>query len=247
MMLHERFSFLAPLVGVFVVCLAGAGCKEKTSPAPRAPSSIPAESTPPNPHSVGGSEASSAGQSGSQPKLMTEVDLSGVEFTDESVDLEGIALKVPQGWDRQKSQSATGRFASTGKVQFSLAKAGDEAEDSTIAITHYPGMKGKDEDNLRRWYGQFTQPDGRPTAGVTTKAEYQIGQVSVTLVDIPGTMQGGGPMMGGGPAKENYRMLAAIINHPNGPHFFKLTGPTDGVERWKCSAVAFLKSVKISN
>ena len=79
-----------------------------------------------------------------------------------------------------------------------------------------------------------------------SKANYQIGQVSVTLVDIRGTMKAGPPMMASSARKENYRMLAAIVDHPKGPHFFKLTGPATVVERFKPSAAAFLKSAKVN-
>jgi len=169
---------------------------------------------------------------------MEDVDTSGVQFTGETLSLTGVECSVPQGWLRVTPSSAM-RTA-----QFRLPTADNEPEDAEVVITHFPNMKGMDENNLRRWYGQFTQPDGTSTVDRTRKAVYQLNRVTVTLVDIPGTMSVG-PMMGGGGDKENYRMLAAIIDHPAGPHFFKLTGPADGVERWKASGVAFLKSVRV--
>lgn len=241
--LCRRVVVVAVLGGWLVI----AGCKDKPAAAPRPPASTPTTTAPVTARDVPlQTEQAAAGSQVAAPRQMEDVDISGVKFTQEVVDLDGITLNVPEGWVRAESQRASGRFAAAGKVQFRLPKTEDEPEDVTITVHHYPLMKGMDEANVDRWLSQFTQPDGRPTVEVATQAKYQLGEVLVTLVDIPGTMHPGGGM-GGGPAKENYRMLAAVINHPNGPHFFKLKGPADAVQRSKPSAVAFLKSAKIRN
>ncbi|MEE9295372.1 MAG: hypothetical protein V3W34_10485 [Phycisphaerae bacterium] len=177
---------------------------------------------------------------------MADVDISGVQLTEARLTLTGIGFSIPQGWVSQDPGMTTSSFALSRKAQFRLPKADNEPEDAVVAITHFPNMKGMDQANLQRWYGQFEQPDGRATVEVATRAEYRIGEVLITLVDIPGTMRSGGPMMGGGPRKENFRMLAAIVNHKQGPHFVKVTGPAAVVERFKPSVVAFLKSVQVN-
>ena len=220
-------------------CVLMTGCKQESTGVPRPPATSPraaqsrAASPAKDPH------AGMSAPSVAEPAAMADVDTSGVEFTDEHFSLAGIDCRVPAGWVREQPSSGMR------KAQFRLAKADNEPEDVVVVITHFPGMKGMDDNNLRRWYGQFTQPDGRPTVERVRKTTYQLDGIVVTLVDIPGTMSAMSSKMGGGAIGKNYRMLAAIIDHAQGPHFLKLTGPSAGVERWKASGVAFLKGIKV--
>lgn len=199
---------------------------------------------PPGHPPINGGEALAEGAT---IKPMPEVDTSGVTFAEAPVSFDGVTFRVPVGWDAAPSAGG-GAFAASRKAQYRMAPAEGDAEAAEVVVTHFPGMRGMDEQNLQRWYRQFTQPDGQPTTEVTTRIDFQtVGGVGVLLVDIPGTMAGGGGMSGTATAdKPNYRMLAAILNHPNGPHFFKLTGPSASVEKWKGSAVAFLKSASVN-
>lgn len=217
---------------VSISFVAITGCEQKSTGVPRPPASSPPSKDPQAGVATPRVDAAT-------PATMADVNTSDIQFTDEHFSLAGLDCPVPVGWRREEPSSGMR------KAQFRLAKADNEPEDVVVVITHFPGMKGMDDNNLRRWYGQFTQPDGRPTVEAVEKATYQLDGVVVTLVDIPGTMSAGSPMMGGGAAKKNFRMLAAIIDHARGPHFLKLTGPADGVERWKASGVAFLKGIKV--
>lgn len=246
--------------------LSTVGCKQEPQGVPRPPANTktvadkPAMSGQPsdpaggmaNPHSgtadPHGGTASPQGQNAAMtgntgPASLPDIDISGVSMSDKTITLEGVSFTIPDGWIREEPKVNPRMPSATPKAQFRLPKADNEVEDVGVIITHFPGMRGMDDANLRRWYGQFSQPDGRPTEQVARRADYTMDGVSVTLVDIPGTMAGGGPMVAG-PTEDHWRMLAAIINHGSGPHFFKLSGPSDGVERWKASAVAFLKSAK---
>lgn len=224
---------------VSMCSVALTGCKEESPGVPRPPASSPPVAVQPSASPANDPHAGMAAPRVEEPAAMADVDTSGVGFTDERFSLTGLDCPIPVGWKREQPSSGMR------KAQFRLAKADNEPEDVVVVITHFPGMKGMDDNNLRRWYGQFTQPDGRPTVESVHKTTYQLEGVVVTLVDIPGTMGGGSSMMGGGATKENYRMLAAIIDHAQGPHFLKLTGPSAGVERWKASGVAFLKGIKV--
>jgi hypothetical protein len=180
---------------------------------------------------------------------MPDVDTSGIKMSDAPVTLTGLSFSLPVGWVRENPGMNQSAPSMSRKAQFRLAKTDDEPQDAIVAITHFPRMKGPEMDrmNIARWTGQFSQPDGKRTEEVSTLTQWESGGVKVTLVDIPGTMTGGGgPMMGGGPAKKNFRMLAAIVDHPKGPHFIKVTGPANVVERYKASVVAFLKSAKVN-
>ncbi len=233
---------------VVFVSIAGfgvlaAGCDKKEKPTPRPPSSTPItpQSAPPIPRNATSPHGKPAGNTKApEPKPMPEVDTSGVKMSDKRTILTGVSFANPDGWIGEKPVGMS-RVA-----QFRLPNADNDGEDAQVVVTHFPGMKGMDDANLVRWYGQFTQPDGRPSASAAFRSVFGQGGVSITLIDISGTMGAGGPMMGGGTDKPNYRMLAAIVDHGKGPHFVKITGPVAVVEQWKASAVAFLKSAKVN-
>lgn len=94
------------------------------------------------------------------------------------------------------------------------------------------GAGGSVEENIDRWYRQFTQPDGRDTKDVAKPVEeLEIAGQEVHLVDVTGTYLDKPPFAGGkGVRRENYRMLAAIIvTQEAGNYFVKLYGPNQTV------------------
>jgi hypothetical protein len=230
------------IAGVAIASIVTASaCKEEETAAPRPPAATASKSSPPpaptspaSPHNPHAAQTPAA----SGPKPMGDVDISAVKMSDKKSVLTGVSMTIPEGW---VSEPPTGMSR---VAQFKLPKADTETEDAAVAVTYFPAMKGMDEANLNRWFGQFKQPDGSPTASVATRADFDLGGVKITVVDMSGSMLGDSSMMSGGAARPKHRMVAAIINHKAGPHFFKLTGPDDVVGRWKPSAIAFLKSAK---
>jgi hypothetical protein len=97
------------------------------------------------------------------------------------------------------------------------AKADESAE---ITFFHFgPDSGGGVEANAQRWVNQF---HGNENAA---KIETQdIGGAKVTVVSTEGTYMSGMP---GGPvtALDNYALLGAIIEQPDGNVFVKMTGP----------------------
>ena len=144
-----------------------------------------------------------------------------------------LSAVAPQGWEAQTPAS------SMRIVQYGLP--GPEG-DATLAVFYFgPGQGGGIEANIERWYGQFTQEDGRPTREKARRWERQVGGIAVTLVDISGTYSGG---MGSAEEMKAYRMLGAIAAHPSGAVFIKLTGPMDTVEHWRDSFTLYLDSLR---
>jgi len=155
--------------------------------------------------------------------------------------LAGIKLTTPAGWVPLELKSTGGAFSIKPAAAFSLPKVEGDDEDASVRVTHFPGMKNVPaEAQLNRWYNQFSQPDGKATKDVAIAQSFVLGDATVTLADIPGTM-GAGPS-----AKPNYRLVAAIIEHPKGPHFVKVTGPTKTIDKWKDSIVEYVKSVEVT-
>ena len=93
------------------------------------------------------------------------------------------------------------------------------------------GQGGSVDANLDRWIGQFQQPDGKPSKSAAKIAKRTIHAWPVTTVDVSGAYSGmGGPMaQSGSPAMPGYRMLAAIVEGPQGSVFFKFTGPAAAI------------------
>ena len=147
---------------VSLVCVEMTGCKEKSTGIPRPPASSPPSATRPPAEAANDPHAGLATPrvESPEPAPMADVDTSGIQFTDQPLSLAGLECAVPEGWGREQPSSGMR------KAQFRLAKADNEPEDVEVVITHFPNMKGMDDSNLRRWYGQFTQPDGRSGRGI---------------------------------------------------------------------------------
>lgn len=93
------------------------------------------------------------------------------------------------------------------------------------------GAGGTIDDNLKRWYGQFEQPDGSKSEDAAKVEKLKAAGQEVTLVDLAGTYLDK-PPFANSPAKrrENYRMLAAVVQtkqggKSTGNYFIKLIGP----------------------
>jgi len=126
-----------------------------------------------------------------------------------------------------------------------IPAASGDGEDGECAVFFFgPGQGGGVDANIKRWIGQFEQPDGKPSDQVAKQKTETINGLSVTMVDLTGTYLGGGPMMGqGGGKKTGYRLLGAIVAGPQAPIFFKLTGPAKTVAAAQSEFQAMLKSL----
>jgi hypothetical protein len=131
----------------------------------------------------------------------------------------GISWKVPQSWRKDPSGSSM-RVAT---YKFSDKKKSAEGE---CAVFYFgQGQGGNVDDNLKRWYNQFEQPDGKPSEQVAQVKKETQGGMPVTTVDLTGTYSASMGPMAAGPKKPGYRMLGAIVEGPSGSVFFKCTGP----------------------
>jgi len=78
-----------------------------------------------------------------------------------------------------------------------------------------------------------------------------VGKSKVIWVDIKGTLldRAGGPMAGGEVVeRENYRMLAAIVQTgEHGQYFIKLYGPSMTVTKNEAAFRGFVESLKVDD
>jgi hypothetical protein len=130
------------------------------------------------------------------------------------------------------------------KAVYRLPKAEGDTADGMVRVTHFPGMKGMDEANINRWVGQVKRPDGTPSTRDDAKVStVELGPVRLTVVDVGGTVKMDAPAPHGA-GMSNQRMIAAIVDHPKGPHFVKAFGPAATIEKWQEAVQSFLRSAR---
>jgi hypothetical protein len=132
----------------------------------------------------------------------------------------GVRWTAPANW---KIQPARAMRVAT----YSVPAAEGDAEDGECAVFFFGAGQGGDvESNIRRWIGQFQQPDGKPSEEAAERGEKTIAGLKVTTLKLDGTyLASAGPMAPAQGKKPGYRLLGAIVEAPAGAVFFKFTGP----------------------
>lgn len=149
-----------------------------------------------------------------------------------------LRYSVPATWQREPVRSPLR------SDQYRLPRAAGDAEDAELAV--FGGIGGSVEDNVTRWRGQFTTPDGRPIPDEgLVRESFEVGSLRVTVVDLAGRYAADA-MMAGGPAvpRDNYRLLAAVVEGAAGPVFFKVVGPAETVAQYRADFLAMLRTLK---
>ena len=149
-----------------------------------------------------------------------------------------LRFDKPVEWIREETRSPT-RIAA-----FALPRTEGDVEDAELAVFYFGGGGGSVEENLERWTNQMIQPDGRPSSDVATTTSFEANGLPVTVLDVPGTF-GAEVKPGSGMRyfKRGFHLRAAVVETPDGPYFFKLTGPSRTVQRWRASFARLLESM----
>lgn len=154
---------------------------------------------------------------------------------DARLDLGGVSARVPGGWERVEPASAMRR------VEFRLPGVQD-AGGAILAVYYFGAGKGGSVDaNISRWVGQFSGA-AEALAPRVQKMRTEAGGMPVTVLDVSGTYDDG--TMTTAHPLPGYRMLAAVVEAPAGPFFFKLVGPEPTVARWARSFREFLNTLQ---
>lgn len=140
-------------------------------------------------------------------------------------------ITVPAAW---KNNEASGMRA----VDISVPKQGEDKDDAELTF-FLLGAGGGVDANVNRWAGQFGGADSIKSKR-TVKTS---GGIEATVVEIEGSFKGmgkNGPMT---EAKENYKLIGAILND-GGDVFIKLTGPKATVDANKAAFEKMVESYK---
>lgn len=130
-------------------------------------------------------------------------------------------------------------------AQWKIPHAEEDKDDGSLVLYFFgEGKGGGVQENLDRWYAQFTQPDGRPSRDAATITMKTVNKLRITAVDLSGSYEGMG--MGGNKdaPKPNYRMLAAVVEGEGGPWFWKALGPAATMAGAKNGFDAMLASLE---
>ena len=125
---------------------------------------------------------------------------------------------------------------------YSIPAVAGDSEGAECAVFYFgTGQGGNVRANIDRWIGQF-KADSKPQESSRT-----VNGIQVTTVIVDGTyLAPGGPMMQSQGEKPGYRLLGTIVEAPEGPVFFKTTGPKATVAAAEQDITALIDSVRKS-
>lgn len=136
----------------------------------------------------------------------------GVAPPEPSADEHPLRWTDPPGWRSVRPASSMRR------AQYAVPGAGGDGE---LAVFFFGvGQGGDIDENIRRWHGQFERTDAPPTRETRT-----VGTMRVTITAATGRFNAGGMTAAPAGPRDDYALLGAIVETPQGPWFFKLTGP----------------------
>jgi hypothetical protein len=125
-----------------------------------------------------------------------------------------LVWKKPATWEDAPNPNAMrlATYRVPGGAEVSVSRAG-----------------GETEANIQRWVSQFTD------VGHQGRSEKTVHGLRVVIVDIDGTYVGSA-MTGAQPeARPKWAMVAAIVETPGLPYFFKMTGPAAAIRASRTS------------
>lgn len=132
----------------------------------------------------------------------------------------GVSFDAPTGWTPTPKPMRA--------ANYSIPAAPGDSREGEMAVHYFgPGQGGGVEANIRRWLGQFVSPDGLPLEpDAAERTDDTVNGLRVTVLDVTGTyLFKPFPMARQATPLPGYRMLAAIVQGPDAPIFFKLTAP----------------------
>jgi hypothetical protein len=155
-----------------------------------------------------------------------------------TVDLGGLKSTTPASW-KEAPVSSPMRVK-----QFTVPGKDGDAE---LAIFYFgKGEGGSTQANLDRWKSQFKPADGGSGEPPSKTSTVKVASGTATVLDVQGTYLFKARPMDPGPGepRANQRMLAVVMESPNGNYFIKLVGPAKTIEKNKKDFDAWLKAFK---
>ena len=148
-----------------------------------------------------------------------------------------LTWTIPEHWEHVRPAS-TMRLA-----QYRVP--GTDGDGECVVFYFGAGQGGDPMANAARWAGQFEQPGGGSSLDAMQVTEVEGAHVGVRLVVVTGIYDGGMTMTAAPPEKKaDYMLMGGIVEGPDAPWFFKLTGPETTLRAERNSFVRLLQSVR---
>lgn len=145
-----------------------------------------------------------------------------------------LVWDLPPGWEEVPPAS---------NMRLAQYRVGDGGE--CIVFYFGPGQGGDPMANVRRWAGQFTQPDGSPSQDLAEVTTLEGTTVPVMIVEVSGTYDGGMTMTAAPASPQpGYMLLGGIAEGPDAPWFFKFTGPEATISAERDAFVDMMRSIR---
>ena len=140
---------------------------------------------------------------------------------DGTMNIGPIKTKLPNGWKSVQPASSMRR------AQFDVPAAPGDSQGGELTVFYFGPQAGGVEANISRWVAQFQQPGGQPLGGdAVERTDFTVSGMPITMVRFHGTMKPSSmPGMTPTPEHANWMNISGIVSTPEGPWFFKGTGP----------------------
>lgn len=149
----------------------------------------------------------------------------------------GVTFHLPEHW-QQEPPASNMRLAQAAIP----APEGSDAGPAQLTVFYFgPGGGGGINANLDRWVAQVDVDPSVPPKRVVTDLSSGL---RAHWVEVQGTLQPS--MMGTGPTEPtpDSTLLGAVVEGPQGPWFFKATGPTETLDAERGAFFAMLRSME---
>lgn len=225
------------LVAVFLLAFGAVACGgteegggEATvaGTAPEAPESVPPAGEAEGFEPITSHSDADGGEGGGIPTEITPADGTAIQAP-------GVSFHLPAEW-RNEAPSSSMRMAQA-------AIPGEAGEGQLTVFYFGPGGGGGVDANIDRWVGQVQLDPGTLPRRIRMDLE---GGLVAHWVEVEGTLQPS--MMGTGPteAQPGSRLQGAVVEGPQGPWFFKATGPSETLDAQRDAFFSMLRSLKPS-
>ncbi|MDA8016519.1 MAG: hypothetical protein MPN21_03640 [Thermoanaerobaculia bacterium] len=152
-----------------------------------------------------------------------------------SIQAPGVSFHLPAEW-RNETPSSSMRMAQ--------ASIPGESGDGQLTVFYFgPGGGGGVDANIDRWVGQVELDPGSLPRRIRMDLE---GGLVAHWIEVTGTLRAS--VMGTGPTEPQpgSRLQGAVVEGPQGPWFFKATGPSATLDAQRDAFFSMLHSLKPS-
>lgn len=149
---------------------------------------------------------------------------------------------APAEWKAQAPRGGMGP-----KLEYEVPAAEGDGEAGHVTVHHFGGGGGGFKENLERWASQFKNEDGsavEPDKVKTEDADANGMKVKLAWLEGTWTPPSFGPMAKKNPPRPGSKMVAAVVEGPDGPWFVRLVGSKKTVEKHEADFVKWVKSAK---